>query len=57
MKTCETCRWWDWFAVMLSVDGKEFIIGHCRARTIGGLTADEYSCDDHKERGDDDSPE
>jgi hypothetical protein len=53
MNTCETCEYWGWYALMLSEHGKEFSIGHCAARTIGGLTADDYSCLEHKERTDD----
>lgn len=54
MKACSTCRWWSYWANLVVDDDEPRPVGHCMARTIGGLTASDYSCGEHAEKEADD---
>lgn len=50
---CESCQWWN--GRMLIKDlwtDRDVVVGHCEARTIGGLTAEDYSCGEHTPKED-----
>lgn len=66
-KTCENCRWWNYWGGVLMTDDEPRHLGHCEPlvsvpdmslppsytakRLVRGLVASDYTCGEWKESG------